>query len=105
MSKPPYIYNTKGDVFRAAALNIAQAQMLNQEGAWMAHFIERWGLVASVPDGEDSAGRQKLRLPTPDELVTRAADIAAATWAECEKRGWLIELPAPDNASNKSTEA
>jgi hypothetical protein len=50
-------------------------------------------LVAGQVDGEDSAGRQKCRLLTPDEVATRALDIAEAMWSGFEKRGWLLHLP------------
>ena len=41
-----------------------------------AAFIERWGMVAAMPDGEDAAGRSKLRLMSPQELVDRAYETA-----------------------------
>ena len=56
-------------------------------------IIERWALVAALPDGEDSAGRQKLRMPTPEELVGRAFDIAEAMYAEAVKRNHIFDLP------------
>lgn len=48
-------------------------------------------LVAAIPDGEDSAGRQKLRLQTAEESVERALDMAEHLVAICEQRGWLCE--------------
>jgi len=39
-------------------------------------LIERFGSVACVEDGEDSSGRSKSRLQTPDELVDRCIAIA-----------------------------
>lgn len=59
-------------------------------------LIARWGLVAANADGEDSAGRAKLRLATPEELVARACDAAEKAYAEFEARGWLVPLPAVD---------
>jgi hypothetical protein len=47
-------------------------------------------------DGEDSAGRMKLRLMTPAEVAFRACDIADAAMSEMEARGWLLDLPEPD---------
>jgi hypothetical protein len=58
-------------------------------------FVVKWGLVAAAPDGEDSAGRMKLRLLTVQELVNRACDTAAAITDEFDKRGWLVPLPFP----------
>lgn len=56
-------------------------------------LIERWGLVAAMPDGEDSAGRAKLRLPTSAELVARAFAIAEQALSCAHERGHMIALP------------
>jgi hypothetical protein len=37
-----------------------------------ASMIEKWGMIAAVEDGEDTRGRQKLRMLSPTELVNRA---------------------------------
>lgn len=72
---------------------ISHVQMLRKEAELVAAFIERWGMVAGQPDGEDTAGRHKLRLSTPEELVTRAFEIAEVFFAEAEKRGYVLDLP------------
>lgn len=65
-----------------------------QEPAKMAGaLIERWGVVAAIVDGEDSAGRSKLRLQTPEELVQRAFAVAELFYSEAEARGHLLEMP------------
>ena len=56
-------------------------------------LIERWGIVAARSDGEDSAGRQKLALLTPQELVERACETAALACAEFDRRGWFLHVP------------
>jgi hypothetical protein len=53
-------------------------------------MAERWGLVAGEADGEDSAGRQKLRLLTPAELAKRSCEAAEALYKEFEARNWLV---------------
>jgi hypothetical protein len=58
-------------------------------------LLERWGMIAAEIDGEDSAGRTKARLMTPEEMVTRACDTANLVWDEFEKREWLLMLPEP----------
>jgi hypothetical protein len=65
------------------------------EASLAINLIERWGLVAAKPDGEDSAGRAKLELLTPEELVNRACDTADLVLKECEARGWMLPIPAP----------
>lgn len=56
-------------------------------------FLERWGMVAGIEDGEDSAGRAKLKLLSPDEIVDRAFTIAEKALAAAKARGHLIDAP------------
>ncbi len=58
-------------------------------------MVQRWGIIAAMDDGEDSAGRHRVRLMTTDELVQRACDSAQKLIKEFEKRDWLLELPEP----------
>lgn len=62
-------------------------------------FISRWGMIAGIDDGEDSSGRAKSRLLSPEEVVKRAFDTAEAATKEIEKRNmWLkIEEKEEDN--------
>ncbi len=57
-------------------------------------FVDRWGMVAGIPDGEDSAGRQKLRLATPAELAARAVESANALFDAMDAAGWKIDVPS-----------
>jgi hypothetical protein len=68
-------------------------------------MVEKWGPVAAVPDGEDSAGRQKLRMQTAAELAVRACETAAALWKEFEHRGWFFEMPLPIPRKEKESES
>ena len=54
-------------------------------------MVVKWGMVAGVPDGEDSSGRQQLRLATPEELTKRAIETAALMYEKLEKTGHLID--------------
>lgn len=62
---------------------------------FMRELLGRWGMVAAITDGEDSAGRQRLRLGTIEETITRAFEMADGAIAEAERRGWFLELPEP----------
>lgn len=73
-------------------------EILNREGALAAALIERWGLVMGTPDGEDSAGRQQLKLMPPADLVERACDTAAKTMEAFRARGWVTLAPTFDAA-------
>lgn len=56
-------------------------------------LVEKWALVAAAPDGEDSAGRAKMRLLTPDELVERSVLIAERFFETMRARGYLVAVP------------
>lgn len=58
-------------------------------------LIERWGPVAATLDGEDSAGRAKMRLQTPEELVRRCFDVAEVFVEHAELNGYIKRFPEP----------
>ena len=80
---------------------------LEREPGMEAHMlidlVAKWGCVACIPDGEDSAGRQKMRLQTPEELVERSAEMVERTCAALDRRGWLIERPSAPAEAGKQT--
>jgi hypothetical protein len=65
------------------------------EGKIVIDLITRWGMVAAMPDGEDSAGRQKLRLMTPEELVERAVESARLFVKVAKDESLCIMLDEP----------
>jgi len=55
-------------------------------------------MMTATEDGEDSGGRQKIRLMTPWEVANRAVDIANFMYERFESLGWLAEAPIlPDD--------
>lgn len=72
-------------------LNALEA--FDSEARMAAALIERWGCAAASPDGEDSAGRAKLRKLTPTELVNEACETAKIALEEFRRRGWMLKLP------------
>jgi hypothetical protein len=79
-----------GDVPRPV---VHEREHPNFEARLAVNLLEKWGMVAAEPDGEDSAGRAKLRLSTPQELAVRACNVASETAAEIRKRGWFVSVP------------
>lgn len=71
---------------------------LNQEARLAMSLIERWGMVAAKPDGEDGAGRQKLTCLSPEEVVSKACSTVSAAMAEFRQLGWILDLPTLDQA-------
>lgn len=87
---------TKWDADRIPGPVVHARQMLGERAAFAKEIIARWALVAGESDGEDSAGRSKLRCMTPTESATRACDVADAAFGEFYKRGWVIDMPSLD---------
>lgn len=78
----------------AQSIVIAENEHLEGEAKAALSFIERWGLVMGIDDGEDSAGRFKIRLMTPDELVERAFAIAHIAFVTARSKG-LVHQTLP----------
>jgi len=70
-------------------------ELLELEARVAIEFVTKWGMVAGMPDGEDSSGRAKLRLSTPEEVVERACVISELLFAEIRKRkDWVVDIPS-----------
>lgn len=74
---------------------VDETHMLDLTGRIALRLVEHFGLISGFPDGEDKAGRAKIGLLPPPQVVERACDIAALFVAETQKRGWIHEVPAP----------
>jgi len=72
-----------------------QYELPDPRATFAMSLIEKWGMVAAATNnGEDSAGRQKLELQEPDELVERAMSITSLAFDAFKSHGWLVEVPA-----------
>lgn len=79
--------------------NTQDLKMLDLRARMALDIAKQWALVLSEPDGEDSTGRQRTRLPDTKDVALRAVRIAADLWDEFENREWLHDLPEiPDAA-------
>ncbi len=65
---------------------------LSYESLLAERFATHFGLIAGERDGEDAAGRARLKTLDAEEVAARACDMAAALVAQFEQRGW-IEAP------------
>lgn len=52
-------------------------------------IIESNSIIAAIPDGYDPVGRQKLRVPTGDEVAQQACDIASSLVELFEQNDWI----------------
>ena len=85
----------RSDVWSPKPLEIQQLKRLNMPAEIAVGLAEKYGLVAAMPHGEDSAGRAKLRLMTPHEIAERATETAKLLWLEFQKREWILDIPVP----------
>lgn len=75
------------------SVTIEKTEMFGIVAIMAASFAERWGMVAGEPDGEDSAGRAKLKLSTPEQVVERACEMAELLYQEFHERDWMVKIP------------
>lgn len=85
-------------------IKLCRTLVEDPQALFLQELISRWGLVAGAPDGEDSAGRQKLRLLSPEELVARAVETVKLTFDTIAKNDWLTEIPLPKPPTTKHLE-
>lgn len=72
---------------------VNESHVAEFEARLATQLIERWGIVAAVPDGEDSSGRQTIRLMTPEETVQRAVETAELAVKTFHDKGWMHKMP------------
>jgi hypothetical protein len=65
----------------------------DQVAAFAMDLIKMHANVAAKDDGEDSQGRARLALQTPEELVARSFKIAQLAFDTARERGLMVELP------------
>jgi hypothetical protein len=66
---------------------------LTLEAQLMVSLLERWGLIAAVQVGEDSAGRAKSEVMPASEVVDRAEVMAILAVQKMRRNGWLRDAP------------
>ena len=75
------------DKYGEKLIMLHQTELLEDEAKLAMAMIEKWGMVATVEDGEDTTGRQKLRMLTPAELAERAFETAKIAMTYARKNG------------------
>ena len=87
-----------GDYYDRPNITLYERETPSFEARIALSMVEKWGIVAATTDGEDTAGRAKLRPLTPAELVERACTTADLLATELRTRGWMLELPSLEEA-------
>ena len=83
-----------GNGYERPGYGVSYLEIPGHEAEFALRCVERWAMVAGMPDGEDSAGRAKLRVMTVDELAERACDVAEVTFSMLRARGMMVTLPS-----------
>lgn len=71
-----------------------QKQVMTIRAKIATEMATKWGMVASKYAGEDSAGRAKLAVLTPSEVVERSVETADLLVTAFEKAGWFDVMPS-----------
>lgn len=66
----------------------------DDRAAFAMELMSRHAGITAQQDGEDTAGRAKMRREQPAELARFCCEVAEAAFAEFEERGWLLHLPS-----------
>ena len=94
--RKPEITAARSHASGGVVFTVHQPEMLGPNGVFCARLVEKWGMVAGETDGEDSAGRQKFRLQTPQEVVDRAVAVTKIFAERMTLEGWSLPLPTQE---------
>lgn len=75
------------------AVKLYRTEAPTMEAEYALLMLERCGLVAADMDGEDSAGRQKIKMFPVKDTVERAFDLAQEAFRVARSRGLMAQLP------------
>jgi hypothetical protein len=101
----PCVELDMGGGIKRPAMTVHQTEVACDTARMAFELISRWGMVAATPAGEDSAGRQRLRLQTPSELVDRAFVVADLAFHEARRRGLMVRTPVAELMRAREQEA
>lgn len=81
--------------FKDGEISIFHKKVPNARATLAIELLSRWGIISVIQDGEDSAGRQKVTIMPPIDVVDRACEIADLAISEMDKRGGFLDVPEP----------
>lgn len=74
-------------------ISITENEYAEQEAKIAIEMIVKWGCVAAEPDGEDSSGRQKMKMMSEKTLVKRAFKAAKLAMDYARANGLIHTCP------------
>ena len=78
--------------YKNKGVTVHNTEIPEDEAKLALDLISRWGMVAAMPDGEDSSGRSKVRLSTPEELSERAFSTAKIAFETVRANGLMYKI-------------
>lgn len=87
------VYEEPNEFGGGTHLIIHEQKVLDSQARIAVDLVKHLAIATAMPDGEDSAGRQRLRLMDPELVASRACDIASLLWKEFTDRQWLVDSP------------
>lgn len=93
--KPTEAYITFEHDYNVKLPRVTWASFGRPEAQAVIALLEQWGMVAATPDGEDSTGRARLRLSTPEEMVDRAIETVRLAFLKMDELDWFVRVPPP----------
>lgn len=79
---------------RRTTIRVHDNELFQSEAKLASVLIEKWGMVQAVENGEDSSGRARMRLATPEEVIVRACDTAELALKTFREKGWVLNTPS-----------
>lgn len=95
--------NSRTAIIDRSWVQVHDAQVPQPMAQFAMQLIDRWGMIAAAPDGEDSTGRAKFRLLEPHEVVTRACQTAQIAFELFAAQDWLLDVPVPPAEEDKKS--
>jgi hypothetical protein len=90
MTDEIYYKQTFGDNL----LGLHSTEVPSSRAQFAMKLMDHLSIVLGDVDGEDSAGRQKIKVMAPRDVAARACAIADAAYEEFRTRGWLLTVPS-----------
>lgn len=85
---------SESDNFRKPRPMVHELETMTRKARLATVLLEKWGPVAGADDGEDSAGRAKIRRLSAEEIVEHACEIADRAIDSFRARGWMKPVPS-----------
>ena len=74
------------------SISLHETELLEFEAKLAIELLTKWGMVAATEDGEDTAGRSKMRLLRPAEVVNRAFECAELALIKARTKGLTQDI-------------